>query len=247
VYGTVSFRISAVEKEVAMSDNVIVAGTPIRTERHEAICAAVFELLGEVGYDRMSMDAVAARARASKATIYRAWPNKPDLVTEALVHRFGTTPQPPDTGSLRGDLLALLGTACQVINSADGDVIAGLMSAAARPPELARTLFSCLYETKQVIHQTIIERARLRREVPAGTDPKLLHEVLHAMVFSHKLWAAGPMDHKYVVHVIDDVLMPVLCHVKDSPAQDGGADDAPDRDGGHSDADLALAQPAGEH
>ena len=81
MYGTVSFRSS----EGDGLDSVTVAPT----DRQAAICEAVFELLGEVGYDRMSMDAVAARARASKATIYRAWPNKPDLVMEALVHRFG--------------------------------------------------------------------------------------------------------------------------------------------------------------
>src|SRR5512133_3293823 len=89
-----------------------------RSARHEAICDAVFDLLGEVGYDRMSMDAVAARARASKATIYRAWPHKPDLVIEALTHRFGGTPEAPDTGSLRGDLVALMTGACQVPSSA---------------------------------------------------------------------------------------------------------------------------------
>ena len=78
-----------------------------RSPRHEAICEAVFELLGEVGYDRMSMDAVAARARASKATIYRAWPTQArpgDGGCGAPLRRHA--PEPPDTGSLRGDLLA---------------------------------------------------------------------------------------------------------------------------------------------
>src|SRR5438309_3632378 len=87
--------------------------TPRRgPDRREAICDAVFELLGEVGYDRMTMDAVATRARASKATIYRTWPDKPGLVAEALINRFGPTPQAPNTGSLRGDLMALMSLAC---------------------------------------------------------------------------------------------------------------------------------------
>ena len=63
--------------------------TATKPDRRAAICDAVFELLGEVGYDRMTMDAVAARARASKATIYRGWPSKPELVMEAVEHRFG--------------------------------------------------------------------------------------------------------------------------------------------------------------
>ncbi len=184
----------------------------LRSGRHEAICGAVFELLGEVGYDRMSMDAVAARARASKATIYRAWPNKPDLVMEALSSRFDGPLDVPDTGTLRGDLLAIMGTACQVANSPEGAVITGLMSAAARNPELSQTLFRCIYETKHEMYESIIGRATARGEVPPRTDPKLLHEVLHAMVLTYKLWSAKPMDQEFVVHVIDDVLIPVLCH-----------------------------------
>ena len=223
-YGTVSFRIyTAREGEAIMTDTVAASPTPVavRNERHTAICAAVFELLGEVGYDRMSMDAVAARARASKATIYRAWPNKPDLVTEALRHKFGAIPQPPDTGSLRGDLMVILSGACQAANSPDGDVIAGLMSAASRTPELAQTLFTCILDTKHAMYETIIGRARERGEVPADTDPELLHEVMHAMVFTKKLWSPEPMDQKFVIHVIDDVLMPVLCHARNDGAGRG--------------------------
>lgn len=189
------------------------AGVPAaRSGRHEAICSAAFELLGEVGYDRMSMDAVAARARASKATIYRAWPTKPELVMESVIHRFGPTPEPPDTGTLRGDLMAIMEVACQVANSPDGAVIMGLMSAAARDPELSRTLFRCVYETKHVMYESMIDRAVRRGEVPTGTDPKLLHEVLHAMVLTHKLWSPGTLDQEFVVRVVDDVLMPVLRH-----------------------------------
>jgi AcrR family transcriptional regulator len=188
-------------------DTVIAAA---RSDRHEAICDAVFELLSEVGYDRMSMDAVAGRARASKATIYRAWPNKPDLVTEALVHRFGGAPEVPDTGSLRGDLLALMTGACTVACSPEGSVVTGLMSAASRSPELSRTLHKLLYEMKHPVHLAILDAAVARGEVPAGTSADLLHEVLHSMVLTKLLWARTSLDDEFVVHVVDDVLLPVL-------------------------------------
>ncbi|HKT05927.1 MAG TPA: TetR/AcrR family transcriptional regulator [Rugosimonospora sp.] len=187
------------------------AGAP-RSARHQAIFDAVFALLGEVGYDQMSMDAVAARARASKATIYRAWPCKPDLVTEALVHRFGRVPEPPDTGSLRGDLIALMTAACDLAASQDGAVIAGVMSAAARNTELFQALNECVYDLKHAVHETIITRAVARGEVPEGTRSALLHEVMHAMVFTRMIWTAGPLDDGFVVHVVDDVLLPVLRH-----------------------------------
>jgi AcrR family transcriptional regulator len=191
--------------------NMVVAA---RTDRHEAICDAVFELLSEVGYDRMSMDAVASRARASKATIYRAWPNKPDLVTEALVHRFGGAPEIPDTGSLRDDLIALMTGACSVACSPEGSVVTGLMSAASRSPDLSRTMRKLLYEMKHPVHRAILDAAVARGEVPAGTSADLLHEVLHSMVLTKLFWDRTLIDDEFVIHVVDDVLIPVL--TKDS-------------------------------
>jgi len=181
-----------------------------RSDRHEAICDAVFELLSEVGYDRMSMDAVAARARASKATIYRAWPNKPDLVCEALGHRFGGPLEEPATGSLRSDLIALATGACQIAQGPLGAVVTGLMTAAARNDELSRTLYRCAYVSKAPVHRAIVAAAVDRGEVAVGTDPDLLHEVLHSMVLTRKLWSTGPLDDEFVVHLVDDVLLPVL-------------------------------------
>lgn len=178
-------------------------------ERRTAIYDSVFELLAELGYDRMTMDAVAARAHVSKATIYRSWPDKPELVAESLAHHFGDTPEPPDTGSLRGDLLAIMTMACRFGNGIEGEVMAGVMTAAARNPVLARTLREYLYEKKHVIHETIVRRAVDRGEVDPALDPDLLHEVLHSMVVARRL-EVSEMDDNYVVHVVDDVLLPVL-------------------------------------
>jgi AcrR family transcriptional regulator len=179
--------------------------------RREAICDAVFGLLAEVGYDRMTMDHVAERAHASKATIYRTWPDKPQMVVEAIVQHFDDDePEAPDTGSLRGDLLALMGRACDAVNSADGDVISGLMTAAGRTPALATALQRCTLEAKAPLFQAIVTQAERRGEVPAGTDPLLLQEVMHAMILSRKLWQNVPLDKKYARHVVDDVLLPIL-------------------------------------
>jgi AcrR family transcriptional regulator len=178
--------------------------------RREAICDAVFGLLAEVGYDRMTMDLVADRARASKATIYRSWHDKPEMVVEAILQRFDAVPEIPDTGSLRGDLLAILGQARSAVNSAEGDVISGVMTAAGRNPQLACALKACLVDARKPMHQAVIERAVVRGEIPAGTDPVLLHEVLHAMVLSRKLWENEPLTDEWSRHLVDDILLPVL-------------------------------------
>ena len=197
-----------------MDTETLAAPTRRGAQRREAICTAVFELLGEVGYDRMTMDAVAARAHARKATIYRCWPDKPELVAEALVNRFTDTPVPPDTGSLRGDLLALMTQACTVTNSADGDVITGVMTAATLNPQLASTLHQCMYESKQVIHETILTRAVARGEVDSVEATPLLHEVAHAMIIMRKMWSVDPLDEAFSKHVVDDVLIPLLTYRK---------------------------------
>ena len=194
-------------------------------ERREAICDAVFELLGEVGYDRMTMDAVATRARASKATIYRTWPDKPGLVAEALVNRFGATPQPPNTGSLRGDLMALMSVACQVTNSADGEVLTGVMTAAARNPALARTVHECTYASKHALNETVIRQAAARGEVGPDTDPDVFHEVIYAMIMTRKMTGEQPLDDEFSRHVVDDILIPLLkyrgCEDGDGAAEQG--------------------------
>src|SRR6185295_10018783 len=178
--------------------------------RRKAICNAVFGLLAEVGYDRMTMDLVADRAHASKATIYRSWHDKPQMVVEAILERFDGVPEIPDTGSLRGDLLAVLGTACTAVNSAEGDVISGLMTATGRNPQLACALKESLVDAKKPVHQAVVERAVARGEISADTDPALLHEVLHAIVLSRKLWENEPLTDEWARHVTDDILLPVL-------------------------------------
>ena len=188
-------------------DSVTVA---TKADRRTAICEAVFELLGEVGYDRMSMDAVAARARASKATIYRGWPTKPDLVIDAMMHRFAEGATPADTGSLRGDLLAHMDRACDVACGEDGAVVSGLLTAASRHPELSRTLHLHLYETKKQAYDVMIARAVARGELGDGADAGLLHEIVHALVLARRLSELGPLDHAFAERVVDRVLLPVM-------------------------------------
>jgi AcrR family transcriptional regulator len=196
-----------------MTDTAVDVRTPIARRgagRRQAICEAVFELLAEVGYDRMTMDHVAERAHASKATIYRTWSDKPEMVVDAIVQHFGEEPPPVDTGSLRGDLLDLMDRACAAANRADGDVITGLITAAGRTPALAKVLQRTILESKAFLFGTIVDRAIARGEVPEGTDARTLQEVTHAMIVSHKTWQCGPMTEAYAVHVVDDVLLPIL-------------------------------------
>ena len=182
--------------------------------RRTAICQAVCELLAKVGYDRMTMDAIATQAKASKATIYRMWPDKPQLVAEALKCQFGTDTEVPDTGSLRGDLLALMATACEVINSDLGEMISGVLTAASHDLRLAETLNKTLFEDKAQLHSELVRRAIERGELPPEANPTIMHEVMHSMISTRKIWALGPLDDEYAQHVVDEILIPVMQYRK---------------------------------
>ena len=180
--------------------------------RRTAICEAVCELLAKVGYDRMTMDAIATQAKASKATIYRMWPDKPQLVAEALKCEFASTTDLPDTGSLRGDLMALLTSACNTVNSGAGEVMAGVLTAATHDPQLAQTLSETLFEGKSQLHTELVRRAVARGEVCPETDPSTMHEVMHSMISGRQLWRLGPIDEEYARHMVDDILIPIMTY-----------------------------------
>jgi AcrR family transcriptional regulator len=182
----------------------------VLTGRDVAICDATLALLLEVGYDRMSMDAVAARAHASKATIYRRWPGKQELVLDAVKARGVGLTVAEDTGSLRGDLVATYRSAVHGSAADDADLIAGVLRAMRTAPELADCVRSQVIESKCDVSRTIIARAVDRGELPAETDPMFLHEVASALWFHRVLVVGGPVDDAFIAHVVDDVLMPLL-------------------------------------
>jgi AcrR family transcriptional regulator len=181
-------------------------------EREQAILSAVIALLGEDGYDAMTMDAVAARAHASKTTIYRRWPGKPELV-RAAVDSFvaGRVPTDADTGSLRGDLLAVMRTLRGHLTGEFLAMMSGLLHAMQQDPELARVLRSHL-ASDHTVALPVIGRAVGRGELPAGADLELaglMHEVIEAHLL-RRMAIGGALDDEFARHVVDDLVIPVL-------------------------------------
>jgi AcrR family transcriptional regulator len=179
--------------------------------REDAILRATLELLAESGYDALTIDAVAARARASKATIYRRWPGKAALVITAVRRHAG---QPaaavPDTGSLRSDLRAALLAMRDTLVGQDAALILGLLIAMHRDPELAGAVREQVLAAKREVFDAVIGRAAARGEVPASTDRALLAEISSAVVFSRLLVTGEPLDEEFTDHLVDAVLMPAI-------------------------------------
>jgi AcrR family transcriptional regulator len=181
--------------------------------RYDAILLAALQLLAEVGYDQMRMDAIAERARASKATIYRRWSGKADLVLAALKrHVAPATTAPPDTGSLRGDLVAVLEGMRANLAAQDAAVILGLLTAMRHEPQLADTVRQQFIDVKRGAFDAVLGRAVKRGALPETIDRGLLAEVSSALLFSRVFITGGPLDTGFVEHLVDAVLMPLLDH-----------------------------------
>ena len=181
---------------------------PRAEAREQAILDAALELVMEVGYDRLSMDALAERARASKATIYRRWSGKAQVVVEAVRRRKHDGRTAPDTGSLRQDLLEALGGMCL---SLDGDeaLVTGLMSAMRGDPELAGLMRAQVFDGEGPA-DVVIARAVSRGELPPGTTGELVGEVAPALVMMRLAFRGEPLDETFVAHLVDDVVLPLL-------------------------------------
>jgi AcrR family transcriptional regulator len=180
--------------------------------RKQAILDAALELLMEVGYDRLSMDALAEKAHAGKATIYRHWSGKAQVVAEA-VHRMKSGGVPvvfPSTGSLRGDLLAALDQIACSASDVDAAIIAGVMSAMRSDPELAELVRTQVLDSKKGEFNGIIDRAVRRGELPQGGSAELVEEVISALLINQLVIRGLPVDGAFSIHVVDDIVLPLL-------------------------------------
>jgi AcrR family transcriptional regulator len=177
--------------------------------REQEILRATYELLAEVGYEGLRLDAVAARARASKATLYRHWPGKAQLVADAVKLCRAADQEPPDTGSLRGDLVAFMEIVAATMKSQDGPLFAGLVMAMLQDPEFAAEMRG-LQDSKLLATTAICRRAVARGELGAGCDPRLIEEIAPALTFMRCFARGEPLDERFIHHVVDDVLLPVL-------------------------------------
>jgi AcrR family transcriptional regulator len=191
-----------------------------RAARVEAILDAAVELIGEVGYDRMSMDAIAGRARASKATMYRHWPGKAELVAEAFrCHSCAEVSCPPDTGSLRGDLLATVDALADGFAGEMGHRFTGLMMAMREDPALAELIRAQIDQDGRDITETLLRRAAGRGEPVVALDAAFVLSLAPAAVLTRLLLIGGPTGGDFRRQLVDQVLLPLLTGIPVTPSE----------------------------
>ncbi len=188
--------------------------TPPRGEQREhAVLRAALELLTEIGYGSLTMDAVAARAKASKATIYRRWSGKAELVIAAIERHANTAGQPaPDTGTLRGDLLALLMSMRDRLTGESAALVLGLLTAMRDDATLAATVRARLIGVKRDAFAPALRRAAERGEITTTPDHELIAEVASALLFSRLFVTGEPLDDAFLDRLADAVILPLVVH-----------------------------------
>ncbi len=179
-------------------------GRPRSERARRAILQAAADLLLDEGGDRVSMDAVAERAGVSKATIYRWWPSKEMLTVDALLE-WATAGSPPrDTGTLRGDLLALVQPWVREIRRRPfGRVIAALVSEAQSDPEFAQVYRARFVEQRRVPMRDAFERAIARGEIRADLDLEVALDLIYGPLYHRLLHGHAPLNGRFAQDVVD--------------------------------------------
>ena len=184
-------------------------GRPRDASRDEAIRQAALELVAELGYERLTMELVAARAKASKATIYRRWSSKAELVVDAL-----TIVKPAvdsiDTGSLEGDMSELVQAACSRHGAFAASVMCGVASSLGRDPELLVAYRRFVTEPRVRRIREVLERARDRGELEPHVDIDLASTIVPSLVLQHVLETGQPPEPTYVQGIVAKVLRPMI-------------------------------------
>jgi AcrR family transcriptional regulator len=179
----------------------------------DAIVDAVFAELSEVGYAAFTIESVAARAQTGKASIYRRWPTKQDLVLTAFRHRFGS----PETfiddamaDATTRDIFVAIGRRIIEICESAGEAIRAVACEVTRSPDLATAIDSQVHCEKRRAAVRVLERGVARGEVrPDAVDP-MFAEILPAMLMQQMILFNRQIDDEMLLAIVDRVLMPLI-------------------------------------
>ena len=182
-------------------------GRPRDPQVARAILAATLELLGEDGFDGLSIEAVAARAGVGKTTVYRRWPSKIPLVVDALTAmKAPTVSAIPDDMSTRDALLRAMSGFTKPHEGSAARVLAGLVDAMSRNDELAQAVRTVLVAERERGLVAVIERGKARGEIRPDVDARVMVDLLGGPVVLRRLITGQPVNQRLAHTIVDLVL-----------------------------------------
>jgi AcrR family transcriptional regulator len=167
------------------------------------------QLLQEHGYDRLTLDAVATTARASKATLYRRWPTKAELVLAAFVEGTRQVTVDPDTGTLRGDLLQL-GESIRAHVGTHAFTIRAVLVETSRSAELDAMMQEQFLDQKRALMAQVLARAVDRGEIDADAITEEFWDILPGYLIFRTVLTSRTPSRRTVADLVDNVLIPSL-------------------------------------
>jgi AcrR family transcriptional regulator len=188
-------------------------GRPLDVTRDADILDAALDVLAEAGFDGMTIDMVAARAKAGKATLYRRWPSKTELVIDAVAcmkNNDIALSELPDTGTLRGDLIGMIKEPTIRDGAKKMRVMAGLISLIARNPELAEAARAAVIAPRAAINAMFLQRAIDRGEISSDIDTAMIANISPSMVTYRTMMLGKPVNRDFLISLIDKVILPAV-------------------------------------
>lgn len=176
--------------------------------REQELLAVTLELLQEHGYDRLTVDGVAAAGRASKATLYRRWPTKAELVLAAFAEGTRQVAVAPETGSLRGDLLRL-GETIAAHAATHASTIRAVLVEASRDEKLNAIMQTFLEQRKELMEQ-VLSDAVARGEMTRDAINDDLYDVLPGYLIYRTVITGRAPSQRTVHDLVDNMLLPSL-------------------------------------
>lgn len=185
-------------------------GRPRDASRDDALRTAALQVMAEVGYRALTMDAVATRAKAGKATIYRRWESKLDLVIDTCLHLVSESVPEPDTGSVAEDLRQFLRAYASTLTGPVGKAAQALVGELAHEPELAAAFRNSFLAQQRDMLATVVRRGIGRGEISADAPIDLIVPIGGAALIYRLMLTGEELTADYVDQVVDRVLLPLL-------------------------------------
>jgi len=177
--------------------------------RETELLAVTLALLQQEGYDGLTVDAVAATARASKATVYRRWPTKAELVLAAFIEGVRQVAVAPDTGTLRGDLLQMGETICEQVR-AHASTMRAVLVEVSRNPALNDVMQHQFLDQRKALFKHVLGQAVERGEIDAADITDDLWDVMPGYLIFRSIWSGRTPTRRTVQSLVDDVMIPSL-------------------------------------
>jgi len=185
-------------------------GRPRSARRHQAILQTALDLVLDVGFRAVSVEAIAAQAGVAKTTIYRRWPNKAAVVMDAFMERFGAGTQFPRAAKVTDSIRLQMRTMAQAFSSRDGAVVKALLAEAQFDPELARAFYDRWTLPRRQMALAVLHDAVREGELRPDIDLEATIDLLYAPMYYRLQMGTGPLSDAYIDGIFDHAMEGLL-------------------------------------